>query len=178
MAKNSDHYIDNKLFYSEMIEWKNQVKSAEETDDPKPPVTEYIGQCFLLIAERLSTRPNFVNYPFREEMVGDAIENCLMYAGNFDPDKSKNPFAYLTQITYYAFLRRIQREKKQDHIKYKLMEAADAKGELAAILDPDGANKNPYAAHLRLTDNDIVNMEPKKKRKKRAKGSTGDGELF
>jgi DNA-directed RNA polymerase specialized sigma24 family protein len=111
-------------------------------------------------------------------MVGDAIENCLMYAGNFDPDKSKNPFAYFTQITYYAFLRRIQREKKQDHIKYKLMEAADAKGELAAILDPDGANKNPYAAHLRLTDNDIVNMEPKKKRKKRAKGSTGDGELF
>ena len=166
MAKNSDHYIDNKLFYSEMIEWKIQVKSAEETDDPKPPVTQYIGECFLLIAERLSTRPNFVNYPFREEMVGDAIENCLMYAGNF------------TQITYYAFLRRIQREKKQDHIKYKLMEAADAKGELAAILDPDGANKNPYAAHLRLTDNDIVNMEPKKKRKKRAKGSTGDGELF
>ena len=70
-------------------------------------------------------------------MVGDAIENCLMYAGNFDPDKSKNPFAYFTQITYYAFLRRIQREKKQDHIKYKLMEAADAKGELAAILDPE-----------------------------------------
>ena len=178
MAKNSDHYIDNKLFYSEMIEWKNQVKSAEEIDDPKPPVTQYIGECFLLIAERLSTRPNFVNYPFREEMVGDAIENCLMYAGNFDPDKSKNPFAYFTQITYYAFLRRIQREKKQDHIKYKLMEAADAKGELAAILDPDKQNKNPYAAHLRLTDNDIVNMEPKKKRKKRAKGSTGDGELF
>ena len=117
-----------------MVKWKDWSKDAEDTDDPKPQVTEYIGECFLLIAERLSTRPNFVNYPFRDEMIGDAIENCLMYAANFDPEKSKNPFAYFTQITYFAFLRRIQREKKQDTIKYKLMEAADAKGELAAML--------------------------------------------
>jgi hypothetical protein len=172
------HYIDNKQFFAEMVKWKKQVVDAEETDDPKPPVTEYIGQCFLLIADRLSTRPNFVNYPFRDEMIGDAIENCLMYASNFDPEKSKNPFAYFTQITYYAFLRRIQREKKQDHIKYKLMEAADAKGELAAMLDPEGATKNPYAAHLRLTDNDIVNMEPKKKGRKKKKKNSTDGELF
>ena len=116
------HYIDNKHFFAEMVKWKEQVKDAQETDDPKPPVTEYIGECFLLIAERLSTRPNFVNYPFRDEMVGDAIENCLMYAANFDPEKSKNPFAYFTQITYYAFLRRIQKEKKQLEIKSKILE--------------------------------------------------------
>ena len=72
------HYIDNKEFFAEMVKWKTLVIDAEESGDPKPPVTEYIGQCFLLIAERLSTRPNFVNYPFRDEMVGDAIENCLM----------------------------------------------------------------------------------------------------
>ena len=131
------HYIDNKEFFAEMVKWKTLVIDAEESGDPKPPVTEYIGQCFLLIAERLSTRPNFVNYPFRDEMVGDAIENCLMYAANFDPEKSKNPFAYFTQITYYEFRRRIQREKKQDTSKYKLMEAAGAKGELAAMLDPE-----------------------------------------
>ena len=171
------HYIDNKEFFAEMAKWKELVVSAEDSGDPKPPVTEYIGQCFLLIAERLSTRPNFVNYPFRDEMVGDAIENCLMYAANFDPEKSKNPFAYFTQITYYAFLRRIQREKKQDTIKYKLMEAADAKGELAAMLDPENTSKDPYADYLKLTPNDIVNIEPKKKRKKRKK-KTDTEELF
>ena len=75
----------------------------------------------------------------------------------------RNPFAYFTQITYYAFLRRIQREKKQDQdIKYKLMEAADAKGELAAMLDPEKMSKDPYADYLKLTENDIVNIEPKK----------------
>ena len=171
------HYIDNKEFFAEMVKWKTLVIDAEESGDPKPPVTEYIGQCFLLIAERLSTRPNFVNYPFRDEMVGDAIENCLMYAANFDPEKSKNPFAYFTQITYYACLRRIQREKKQDTIKYKLMEAADAKGELAAMLDPEKMSKDPYADYLKLTPNDIVNIEPKKKRKKRKK-KTDTEELF
>ena len=111
-----------------MVKWKDLVKQAEEAGDPKPQVTEYIGECFCLIAERLSTRPNFINYPYRDEMIGDAIENCLMYAANFDPEKSKNPFAYFTQITYFAFLRRIKKEKDQDKIKYKLMEAADAKG--------------------------------------------------
>ena len=154
------HYIDNKEFFAEMVKWKTLVVDAEESGDPKPPVTEYIGQCFLLIAERLSTRPNFVNYPFRDEMVGDAIENCLMYAANFDPEKSKNPFAYFTQITYYA-----------------LMEAVDAKGELAAMLDPEKMSKDPYADYLKLTPNDIVNIEPKKKRKKRKK-KTDTEELF
>ena len=171
------HYIDNKQFFAEMVKWKTAVIEAEDKDLSKPPVTEYIGECFLLIAERLSTRPNFVNYPFRDEMIGDAIENCLMYAANFDPEKSKNPFAYFTQITYYAFLRRIQREKKQDTIKYKLMEAADAKGELAAMLDPEKTSKDPYADYLKLTENDIVNIEPKKKRKKRKK-KTDTEELF
>ncbi len=137
--------------------------------DPKPQVTEYIGECFLLIAERLSTRPNFINYPYRDEMIGDAIENCLMYAANFDPEKSKNPFAYFTQITYFAFLRRIKKEKDQDKIKYKLMEAADAKGELAAMLDPEKPSKDPYADYLKLTENDIVKVKPKKKKKQDVK---------
>ena len=172
----SDHYVDNKKFFAEMVAWKKLVKEAEDLDDPKPQVTEYIGECFLLIAERLSTRPNFINYPFRDDMIGDAIENCLMYASNFDPDKSSNPFAYFTQITYFAFLRRIKKEKDQDKIKYKLMEAADAKGELAAMLDPERASKDPYADFLKLTENDILGIKPKKKAKGKKRKNTG--ELF
>ena len=91
----SDHYVDNKKFFAEMVKWKDLVKQAEDVGDPKPQVTEYIGECFLLIAERLSTRPNFINYPYRDEMIG--IRWVFDVTGNFDPEKSKNPFAYFTQ---------------------------------------------------------------------------------
>ena len=173
----TNHYVDNKKFFQEMTDWKKRVRDAEESDDPTPQVTEYIGECFLLIAERLATRPNFVNYPYKEEMIGDAIENCLVAANNFDPDKSSNPFAYFTQITYFAFLRRIQREKKQDTIKYKMMGAADAKGELASILDPDGNSTDPYADYLKLNPSDVVKTETTKKKKTRKKKNNTE-ELF
>ena len=86
--KPSNHYIDNKEFYSAMIEWKNVVIEAEDSGSPRPPVTDYIGKCFLDIAEHLSYRPNFINYPYRDDMIGDGIENCLMYAHNFKSKKS------------------------------------------------------------------------------------------
>ena len=107
------HYVDNKTLYQVMVEYKKDVKDAEEVDDPPPKIPDYVGACLLKIANRLSTKPNFINYTFREEMVSDGIENCINYINNFDPEKSKNPFAYFTQIIYYAFLRRIQKEKKQ-----------------------------------------------------------------
>jgi len=177
-----DHYIDNKKFFQEMIEWKKLVNDAEDSGEEKPPVTEYIGECFLLIAERLSMRANFINYPYRDEMIGDAIENCLMYASNFDPEKSANPFSYFTQIIYYAFLRRIQREKKQNYIKYKLVERADETGDIARLLDPDKMSKDPYAEFFMLSDNDIDNFTPKteKKKKKTASKPKSDdsSELF
>ena len=99
--------------------WKNLVKEAEEAGEEKPQVSNYIGECILKIANHLSYKPNFINYTYRDEMIADGIENCIMYFRNFDPDKSKNPFAYFTQIIYYAFLRRIMREKKQLYVKYK-----------------------------------------------------------
>ena len=118
MAKaKGEHYVDNKVFLQAMIEWKEKCKIAEEAEEQKPAVTNYIGECFLKIATHLSYRPNFINYSYRDEMISDGIQNCLQYAYNFDPAKSKNPFAYFTQIIYYAFLRRIQAEKKQVHIK-------------------------------------------------------------
>ena len=105
-----------------MIEYKEQIKIAEENNKERPPVPEYIGECFLLIAERLSYRPNFINYAFKDDMISDVIENCLQYVHNFNPEKSKNPFAYFTQIIYWAFVRRIQKEKKNLYVKYKEME--------------------------------------------------------
>ena len=120
--KKKEHYVSNKDFLVAMKEYKKKCVAAEKAKKPRPPITDYIGECFLKIANGLSYRPNFINYTYRSEMVSDGIENCLQYIHNFDPDKSKNPFAYFTQIIYYAFLRRIQKEKKQKHIKNKIIE--------------------------------------------------------
>ena len=120
--KKSIHYVDNKQFLQAMIEWREQYDIAVEEDRLTPPVTNYIGECFLKIATHLAYRPNFINYTYRDEMVSDGIENCLQYVKNFNPEKSNNPFAYFTQIIYYAFLRRIAKEKKQSHVKLKIIE--------------------------------------------------------
>lgn len=116
------HYVDNKKLYSVIVQYKADVAAAVAAKQPKPEIPSYVGVCVLLIAQRLSTKPNFINYSYREEMVSDGIENCISYFDNFDPTKSDNPFAYFTQIIYYAFLRRIQKEKKQQYIKHKAME--------------------------------------------------------
>ena len=120
-AKEKPHYVDNKKFLEAMIEHRDKCEKAEKQNKKKPEVTNYIGECFLKIANHLSYRPNFINYTFRDDMISDGIENCLQYMNNFNPDKSKNPFAYFTQIIYYAFIRRIQKEKKQIQIKSKLI---------------------------------------------------------
>tara|TARA_Y100001937_G_scaffold46166_1_gene64859 strand:- start:1340 stop:1909 length:570 start_codon:yes stop_codon:yes gene_type:complete len=120
-----EHYVDNKEFLAAMIEYKDKCNKAKKRGRKNPPVTNYIGECFLKIANHLSYRPNFINYTFRDDMISDGIENCLQYLDNFNPAKSKNPFAYFTQIIYYAFVRRIQKEKKQTTIKHKLIQEAN-----------------------------------------------------
>jgi hypothetical protein len=123
MAKaKTEYYVNNKEFLEEIVKYKKKVEVAKKKGKSKPLVTNYIGGCFLKIATHLSYKPNFVNYMFREDMICDGIENCLQYIDNFDPEKSKNPFAYFTQIIYYAFLRRIQKEKRQLEIKSKILE--------------------------------------------------------
>ena len=104
MAAAAKHYVNNKQFLEAISAWKEKVKEAESAGEEIPPVTDYIGECFLKIAQHLSYRPNFINYTFKEEMIGDGIENCLQYVNNFNPEKSKNPFSYFTQIIYYAFI--------------------------------------------------------------------------
>ena len=137
--KKSEHYVDNKVFLQAMIEYKDKCEKAEKRKRKKPPVTNYIGECFLKIANHLSYRPNFINYTFRDDMISDGIENCLQYLDNFNPKKSNNPFAYFTQIIYYAFIRRIAVEKKQTHVKNMMIEKKSTKD----LVFNDAANKVP-----------------------------------
>ncbi len=171
--KNAAHYVDNEEFLVAMVAWKVTVAEAEAAGDPKPGVTEYIGKCFLDIATHLSYRPNFIGYSYREEMISDGIENCLMYCSNFDPEKSSNPFSYFTQIIYYAFLRRIQKEKKQQYIKFRCIEAAHHKQDFVNwarnnnMVDRDSTNA--VRDYCRLTSTDIANFDAKTKPKTRKK---------
>jgi len=119
--KKSEHYVNNKDFYQALVEYKKKVDDAKEKKLPKPRVTNYLGDCFLRIANHLAYKPNFVNYMFKDDMICDGIENCVQYIHNFDTTRT-NPFAYFTQIVYYAFLRRIAKEKKQLEIKSKIIE--------------------------------------------------------
>ena len=120
--KRSDHSVNNKELLEAMVVYRNKCAIAKEKGLEPPLISNYLGDCFLKIATHLSYKPNFVNYMFREDMIGDGIENCVQYIHNFNPEKSTNPFAYFTQIIYYAFLRRIQKEKKQLEIKTKIIE--------------------------------------------------------
>lgn len=125
-----EHYVNNKEFNLAIVEYAKTVSEATSNDQDVPVVTEYIGSCFLKIAEGLSRRPNFIQYTFREEMVSDAVENCLKAVLNFDPTKqtrsgTPNAFAYFTQISWYAFLRRIAKEKKHQDIKNMLIQEGD-----------------------------------------------------
>jgi len=120
--KRSIHYVNNKDFLIALIEYRKSVEIAEKRGDPKPTIPNYIGDCFLKIATHLSFKPNFVNYIFKDDMISDGIENCVQYIHNFNPEKSQNPFAYFTQVIHYAFLRRIQKEKKQLEIKNRILE--------------------------------------------------------
>lgn len=122
-TKKPAEYVNNKTLYTEMLKYRNSVREAEAAGSPKPRIPDYIGECILMISTRLCNKPNFIGYSYRDEMIADGIENCIMYGvDKFDPDKFTNPFAYFTQIIKWAFVRRIQKEKKQQYIKNKNMQ--------------------------------------------------------
>ena len=141
-AKQKPHYVDNKKFLVAMTEWRLKYDKAEKAKRKQPAVTNYIGECFLKIANHLSYRPNFINYTYRDDMISDGIENCLQYMSNFNPNKSNNPFAYFTQIIYYAFIRRIQKEKKQQDVKAKLIANSGAEMMMDSLVGDDAQYKN------------------------------------
>jgi len=134
--KKKIHYVNNKQFLEAIIERKQLLKEAEESDLPKPQVSNYLGECILKIANHLSYRPNFINYTYRDEMISDGIENSVQYIDNFDPEKSKNPFAYFTQIIYFAFVRRITKEKKQQKIKDRILKRSNI-SDMIVVQDHD-----------------------------------------
>ena len=172
--KKRPYYVDNKKFLQAMVEFKETVKEAEKNGGSRPTVPIYVADCIMKIATHLSYKPNFVNYSFRDEMICDGIENCLQYIDNFNSEKSNNPFAYFTQIVYYAFLRRIQKEKKYLYIKYKASEHMTIFGEVTDRQEHDhnedyndgikyGEWTEEYMAEF------VENFEEHKRRKRKKK---------
>ena len=146
--KRSEHYVNNKEFLAALINHRENIEIAEIQGKEKPRIPRYIGECFLKIATHLSFKPNFVNYMFKEDMISDGIENCVQYIHNFNPEKSQNPFAYFTQIIHYAFLRRIQKEKKQLEIKNKILE----KTGYEQVFERDTLDDSNYSDYNQIKD--------------------------
>jgi hypothetical protein len=129
MSKTPEHYVNNQEFFDALVAYRDECTKATQKGRKSPQIPDFIGECFLKIATHLSYKPNFVNYTFREDMISDGVENCLVYMHNFNPDKSKNPFGYFTSVIFYAFVRRIQRERKHTYLRYKLIEQAVIEGD-------------------------------------------------
>ena len=178
---NKAHYVDNAKFLEAMIEYKREYNKSKENDSDLPMISEYLGSVFLKIAQRLSFRPNFINYAFKNDMISDGIENCLHYIHNLNPEKSNNPFAYFTQIIYYAFIRRIQKEKKQLYIKYKSMQNYSTAPE---YMDQEKSNNNFISLNdyensdFKVMVDDFVETFEKSRKKKAVKKSESNLELF
>ena len=170
--KPKKNYINNPDFLKALVDYKERKKV-----NPNEPIPNYIGECFMKIAEGLSHKPNFINYTYRDEMIGDGIENCLMYFDNFNPEKSKNPFAYFTQIIWYAFLRRIDKEKKQTYIKYKATEQFGILDEMEMLENEDGSNRQ-FEMYDNLSEF-IEHFEVRQQTRKRKTANNKKGlELF
>jgi hypothetical protein len=169
VKKKPVHYVNNADFLAAIVEYKKLCRAAEDAGDEKPIIPNYLGSCILKIATKLANRPNFINYSYKDDMILDGIENCIQYFDNFNPEKSANPFSYFTQIIYYAFLRRIEKEKKQAYIKGKLIrdttiESFDTQG-----LDDDGDFQNAYIGFMQQHGTFDADFEERMKRKKKKK---------
>ena len=186
---NKPHYVNNKLFSQSVVDYVNSVKQAQERGETNPIVTEYIATCFLKISEGLSHKPNFIRYTYREEMVMDAVENCLKAIMNCNIETATrtgnpNAFAYFTQICYYAFIRRIQKEKKQFDVKMRFIEQASFE-EFIVQHDASGEDigDNGFIEELRsridkVRDSDRVLKEFSKQEKIEKKKQDKNLELF
>lgn len=178
--KKSNHYVSNKELLVAMVEYRNltQEWKSNGSKGSKPRVTDYIGECILKIAEHISFMPNFASYTYKDEMVCDGIENCLRYIDNFNPEKSKNPFAYFTQIIHFAFVRRIHKEKKQQYVKYKSIEddrLHNDDPDVEFVLDKFGTEE--FNLHMRdFIDSfeETKNLQKKNKKKKKTESCAID----
>ena len=170
----SRHYINNKKMYEEFCKYRERVQAAKADGKELPRIPEYIGECFYKIATRLSTKYRFANYTYRDEMISDAIENCVMVANGFDPTKSTNPFAYFTTVIRNAFFRRIMKEKKQQYVKYRSMQKMTIDSGLSLHQEMDDARsiENNYLTmeHVNEFIKDYENyLQVTKEKSKKAK---------
>ena len=170
-AKQNEHYVNNKEFTQAVAEFNEKCKLAESKGKTPPQMSNYIGECIYKIATRLSTRPNFINYTYRDEMICDAIENCIQYIGNFNVEKSNNAFAYITQICYYAFLRRIQKEKKQVFIKHQM--TMDITQDTFETIDGDTTGMTNTNVEWMQENMTQVQFEPRKSKRKKTTTTKG-----
>ena len=170
----ANNYINNKDFLECLVTYSKDCVESREKGENDPKVPNYLGECFTKIAEHLSRKPNFASYSFREEMVSDGIENCIRYFRKFDPEKSSNPFAYFTQIVYNTFLRRIDIEKKELYVRYKITEQSGILDEEELFNDSNGRMKQ-FEVYGNITD--FINNFEKSREKKKLKKPKGI-ELF
>ena len=185
--KQSIHYVNNATFSQAVVDYVSHVEKCKKEKESLPKVPDYIAQCFLRIAEGLSHKANFIRYTYREEMVMDAVENCLKAISNYNIEAATrtgkpNAFAYFTQITWFAFLRRITKEKKQQDIKLKYL----TKSGIESFIDVgDEAAAGDVASHfvdtlkdriqrVRNTDTEIKEFVKKEKRRRRTKIADSD----
>lgn len=159
VKKNSKHYVDNPTLFAEMIKYKTACELAKREGKPKPRVPNTIGAAILQIANRLATKHNFARYTYRDEMISDGIENCIRYIDNFDPEKTNNPFAYFTQILFFAYVRRIKTEKKESNKKHKLLESMN-------IMNPEFDMDDHINPEISRSVEEFDRMLDKKKKKK------------
>jgi hypothetical protein len=155
------HYINNEELFKVMSKFIRETKTSIKNKKQLPQIPNYVGECFIMICNRLSNRPNFNNYTYKDEMISDAIENCVMAAHGFNPRKSRNPFAYFTQIAWNAFIRRIDKEKKQQYVKHKNFENDNLINEIIGELDQNQQTQSILSSDV------IKSFEDKLKIKKR-----------
>jgi hypothetical protein len=142
------HYVNNKSFYAVMVGFREKSDECKKHNKPPPQLPDYVGLCILKICNKLSNKPNFIGYSYKDEMVADAIENCVSAAHSFDPSKSSNPFAYFTQIAWNAFIRRIAKEKKQTYIKHKNFENKFTQDQIDSVFHDRNVVTNEFSSDV------------------------------
>jgi DNA-directed RNA polymerase specialized sigma24 family protein len=168
MERKKNQYVDNKKLYDALVEWLKDRKTAQKNKAAQmPPLPDYIGECILLMANRLAQKANFVNYTFKDDMIGDAMENCLRYLHNFNPTRSTNAFAYVTQILRNAFVRRITRERRNSYTKAVLISHG-----MPGYTVQDGDENdytNTYVDFLQENVTDVIEKFESAKQRKKAR---------
>lgn len=161
------HYVDNQKFFQEIVAYRQKLQEARDAGLEDPRIPNYIGECIWKIAEKLSTKPCFMNYSYRDEMISDGVENCILYFKDYDPVKGQNPFAYFTQVIYYAFLRRISKEEKNRYTIYKNFQNILCSADMQSFVDQDDKHLLPPTMHDNI--NDFMKRFEKKEEEKKAK---------